>query len=93
MTTEEQIDKYVMEMNDACKRVGVQMREAKFAASFARDFGFGLASCGASERQVQTQTQLNYGRILVACTGLQPPFDMKQWAKSIMEGYKSYERI
>ncbi len=92
MNTEQQIDSYTAAITDACKRVGVQMREAKFASSFARDFGFGLASCGASKRQAQTQAQMNYGRIIVACTGLQPPLDMKDWARSVMEGFDSYEQ-
>jgi len=91
VTTEQQIDSYTAAITDACRRVGMRLREPEFAKSFARDYGFGLASCGASRERAQKQCQGTYGSILVISTGLRPPLDMKDWVKSVMEGFGSYE--
>ncbi len=70
----------------------MQLREAGFAMQFGRNYGFGLASCGASRERAQKQCQGTYGSILVISTGLRPPLDMKEWAGSVMEGFDSYEQ-
>ena len=48
--------------------------------------------CGLSEKQVIDTCKITYGSILVRCTGMKPPFDMKIWSQNIMKGWKSHDR-
>lgn len=81
---------YTNELTNACMRVGHTLRESEVAKSLARNYGYGLASCGAIEKEMREFCRETYGGMLVRATGLQPPFDMRDWASQICIGYEQF---
>ena len=88
----EKVDTYTRQLTEAAMYVGHSLQRENYAMQFAKEYGYGLACCGLSEEQVIDTCKNTYGSILVRCTGMKPPFDMKIWAQNIMKGWKSYEK-
>jgi len=85
-----ELQKYTFEMTQAVMSNGMYFRDHNRASSLARDFGYGIARCGATEKQMIDICKETYGSLLVRGTGLQPPFDMKVWARYIKTGFNKF---